>query len=49
MWTAQLPGRERRLGEPPLTTMGELAPPLVDAIAARVPAPFAIFGTVWAA
>ncbi|MCX5065666.1 alpha/beta fold hydrolase [Micromonospora lupini] len=44
VWTAQLPGRERRLADPPLSTMDELAPPLVDAIVERVPAPFAIFG-----
>ncbi|MET8118318.1 alpha/beta fold hydrolase [Micromonospora sp. NPDC005189] len=44
VWTAQLPGRERRLADPPLSTMAELAPPLVDAIAERVQAPYAIFG-----
>ncbi|MFG1883930.1 thioesterase II family protein [Micromonospora sp. NPDC049102] len=44
VWTAQLPGRERRLSDPPLSTMDELAPPLVDAIVARVRKPFAIFG-----
>lgn len=44
VWTAQLPGRERRLAEPPLTTMDGLAPPLVEAIAERVPAPYALFG-----
>ncbi|WP_422735342.1 thioesterase II family protein [Micromonospora sp. WMMD729] len=44
VWTAQLPGRERRLAEEPLHTMDDLVPPLVDAIAARVPTPFAIFG-----
>ncbi|WP_433112723.1 thioesterase II family protein [Micromonospora sp. CA-246542] len=44
VWAAQLPGRERRLADPPLSTMDDLVPPLVDAIAARVPTPFAIFG-----
>ncbi|MEV0804950.1 alpha/beta fold hydrolase [Micromonospora sp. NPDC050200] len=44
VWSAQLPGRERRLAEPPLTTMAELAPPLLDAVTARVRPPFAIFG-----
>ncbi|MEU7923762.1 alpha/beta fold hydrolase [Micromonospora sp. NPDC049801] len=44
VWAAQLPGRERRLADPPLSTMDEVATPLVDAIVARVPTPFAIFG-----
>lgn len=44
VWTAQLPGRERRMADPPLSTMADLAPPLVDAIVERVPAPYAIFG-----
>ncbi|MCG5436855.1 thioesterase II family protein [Micromonospora foliorum] len=44
VWTAQLPGRERRLADPPLSTMADLAPPLVDAIVERVPPPYAIFG-----
>ncbi|MFE9692987.1 thioesterase II family protein [Micromonospora sp. NPDC005806] len=44
LWTAQLPGRERRLAEPPVTTMDELAAPLVDAVADQVRPPFAIFG-----
>ncbi|MCW3845084.1 alpha/beta fold hydrolase [Micromonospora yasonensis] len=44
LWTGQLPGRERRLAEPPLDSLAGLAAPLVDAITARIRPPFAIFG-----
>ncbi|MFI7431244.1 thioesterase II family protein [Micromonospora sp. NPDC049836] len=44
LWTAQLPGRERRLAEPPVTTMDDLAAPLVVAIVDRIRPPYAIFG-----
>ncbi len=44
VWAAQLPGRERRLAEPPAGNMAELVPPLLDAVTTLVRPPFAIFG-----
>jgi surfactin synthase thioesterase subunit len=44
VWCAELPGRERRFREPPVTTMAGLVPPVVDAIVDRVRPPVALFG-----
>ena len=44
VWTAQLPGRERRYGEPLAESLGEIVRPLAAAIAAHVPAPYVLFG-----
>lgn len=44
VWCAELPGRERRFREPPVTTMAELVPPVVDAIAGQLRPPVALFG-----
>lgn len=40
----QLPGRENRLGERLFTSVGDLVPPLVDALRPFLDRPFAIFG-----
>lgn len=42
--TIQLPGRERRLRESPLTQVGELMRPLVPALLPHLDKPFALFG-----
>lgn len=44
VWAVQLPGRERRFAEAPLTSMGDVVPPIADAIAARIQPPFALYG-----
>lgn len=40
----QLPGREERLGEPPLGAVPEVVGPLADALEAELAAPWALFG-----
>ena len=42
--SAQLPGREGRIGEPPVESIGEAAQALTSALLARPPRPSAIFG-----
>lgn len=44
VWSVQLPGRERRYAEPPLTSMADAVPPIADALASRIQPPFALFG-----
>jgi len=40
----QLPGRENRLGEPAVTSLDALLPPLLDAIRPHLDRPFGFFG-----
>lgn len=44
VWCAQLPGRERRFGEPALASAGAVAGPLAAAVTALVPRPYVLFG-----
>ncbi|MGE7437927.1 thioesterase II family protein [Kitasatospora sp. NPDC001175] len=43
-WAVQLPGREDRLGTPPLNRMGEVLNALVPAVIPHLDRPFAFFG-----
>jgi medium-chain acyl-[acyl-carrier-protein] hydrolase len=40
----QLPGRESRIGEPPISSMGQLVPAMAEALAPFMDRPFAFFG-----
>ena len=44
IWPVQLPGRENRIAEPPLTRLSELVPLLVDLLLPHLTKTFAFFG-----
>jgi medium-chain acyl-[acyl-carrier-protein] hydrolase len=44
LWTANLPGRERRIAEPALTSIEAIVLAAADALVDSVPAPFALYG-----
>jgi medium-chain acyl-[acyl-carrier-protein] hydrolase len=44
LWTANLPGRERRIAEPALTCIEAMAVAAADALEDSVPPPFALYG-----
>jgi surfactin synthase thioesterase subunit len=44
LWSANLPGRQARLGEPARTDLGALADELADALTGLLDTPFALFG-----
>lgn len=44
VWCVQLPGREDRRGEPPVTDIRELTPILVDALVSHATMPYVLFG-----
>jgi medium-chain acyl-[acyl-carrier-protein] hydrolase len=44
LWLAHLPGRERRISEPPLTSIGVIAQQASEALRHYAVRPFALFG-----
>ncbi|QUQ67043.1 thioesterase II family protein [Kutzneria sp. CA-103260] len=44
LWTAELPGRERRFGEPPVSDVDTVVRALADEIATSVSTPFTLLG-----
>lgn len=44
VWCAQLPGRERRFGEPALSSADAVAGPLAEEISVLLPRPYGLFG-----